>query len=217
MVGSNARVIGPDGSDSGELWNHDLSSDTIITAPRFLRRLVLGDPPFCLSGVVFRTDLARRLGGFDTRFSQTLDWHLWMKLSLHADVAYLVQPLVAYRRHPETATARRRPFDNILQVYLAKMDILKRHRAGIPGAGILEDQFRTHFAKGLLASSIRAWRGGDRRLAGALLDLCCRAAPDPTFLAKGPVLGLLQWFFRKRVYPSRLLDGHSGRFSISLK
>jgi glycosyltransferase involved in cell wall biosynthesis len=51
------------------------------------------------SGVVARTDLVRELGGFDHELSVCADWDLWIRLSLHAPVASVHRPLVAYLVH----------------------------------------------------------------------------------------------------------------------
>lgn len=52
------------------------------------------------SGTMVRTDLARRLGGFNTELSVLADWDLWIRLFLTAPGARVSRPLVAYVVHP---------------------------------------------------------------------------------------------------------------------
>jgi glycosyltransferase involved in cell wall biosynthesis len=51
------------------------------------------------SGTMVRTDLARRLGGFDPGLSTVADWDLWIRLFLSAPATSIPRPLVAYTRH----------------------------------------------------------------------------------------------------------------------
>jgi len=52
------------------------------------------------SGTMARTDLVRRVGGFDTALSNIADWDLWVRLSAEARMAAVPRPLTAYLRHP---------------------------------------------------------------------------------------------------------------------
>lgn len=52
------------------------------------------------SGVVARTDLLRKVGGFDEALSNLADYDLWIRLGLAAPLAAVDRPLVGYRVHP---------------------------------------------------------------------------------------------------------------------
>ena len=51
------------------------------------------------SGPVVRTELARRVGGFDTRLSILADWEMWIRLFLDSPPAYVDRPIIGYSRH----------------------------------------------------------------------------------------------------------------------
>jgi glycosyltransferase involved in cell wall biosynthesis len=52
------------------------------------------------SGTMVKTDLARRLGGFNTNLTVLADWELWIRLFLAAPATQVSRPLVAYRVDP---------------------------------------------------------------------------------------------------------------------
>jgi len=52
------------------------------------------------SGTMVRTELARRLNGFNTDLTVLADWDLWIRLFLTAPATQVSRPLVAYRVHP---------------------------------------------------------------------------------------------------------------------
>ncbi len=56
--------------------------------------------------VLMRREWIARLGGFDPRLTYTLDFEMWLRLALHADVGYIAEPLVHLRRHHGQATTR---------------------------------------------------------------------------------------------------------------
>lgn len=55
--------------------------------------------PFGSSNVVVKSELVRRLGGFDTEFEQLADWDLWIRLANVAPAASCNQVLLAYALH----------------------------------------------------------------------------------------------------------------------
>lgn len=52
------------------------------------------------SGVMARTDLLRRLGGFDRAFGILADWDLWIRLMGMGRVAVCEEALIGYTQHP---------------------------------------------------------------------------------------------------------------------
>lgn len=69
--------------------------------PADLRRLLLASPviPAGASNVVVRTDLVRRLGGFDENLAQLADWDLWIRLVHNGRVAGSREVLVGQVQH----------------------------------------------------------------------------------------------------------------------
>ena len=57
---------------------------------------LLGEP----GGVLFRTALARRVGGFDASLRIVTDLDYWFRLLLHGDAYYLPENLVSFRVSP---------------------------------------------------------------------------------------------------------------------
>jgi glycosyltransferase involved in cell wall biosynthesis len=60
--------------------------------------------PAGCSNVVVRTDLFRKVGGFDPGLRHLADWDLWLRLAKSGLPAYVPDPLVAYRIHSGQAT-----------------------------------------------------------------------------------------------------------------
>jgi glycosyltransferase involved in cell wall biosynthesis len=68
------------------------------------RYVIPGGP----SNVVARTDLLRRLGGFDEALSYLADWDMWLRLAANGKPAACPECLVGYVRHPERMLPSRR-------------------------------------------------------------------------------------------------------------
>jgi glycosyltransferase involved in cell wall biosynthesis len=51
------------------------------------------------SSVMFRTALAREIGGFDTRYRNLGDWDMWLRLAERGPVAFCGEKLTLYRVH----------------------------------------------------------------------------------------------------------------------
>nr|MBA2626195.1 hypothetical protein [Acidimicrobiia bacterium] len=51
------------------------------------------------SGVVARTELVRRVGGFDCGLKILADWDLWVRLARESPLTTVADPLLAYRLH----------------------------------------------------------------------------------------------------------------------
>ena len=51
------------------------------------------------SSVMFRSDTARRLGGFDASFKILGDWEMWLRLAEEGSVAFVAEELTLYRVH----------------------------------------------------------------------------------------------------------------------
>jgi hypothetical protein len=120
------------------------------------------------SSVLARTDLIRKLGGFDETFEFCEDWDLWLRLSREAQVVCLHRPMMTYlmRRKGSMSLTTRCRSEWIRRV-------ADRHRA------FASDGAPPVLAKGCLASREASLLGceadealarGDRMKAALLLS-----------------------------------------------
>jgi glycosyltransferase involved in cell wall biosynthesis len=72
------------------------------------------------SSVVARTDLVRRLGGFDPTFSTLADWDLWVRLANASRLAVVDEPLVGYVVQADSMSADTALLAEDLDRFLAK-------------------------------------------------------------------------------------------------
>lgn len=72
-----------------------------IFLPLLISHTVNGFSPS--QAVVKRTDYLE-CGGFPENQRHAEDWSLWLKLSLHGPILYLIEPLVSYRRHSSSVS-----------------------------------------------------------------------------------------------------------------
>lgn len=72
------------------------------TDPAAVRRELYRRPnPILHSAATFRTDAARRLGGYPIEYSYAQDYALWARLATLGEIANVGRVLVAVRRHAE--------------------------------------------------------------------------------------------------------------------
>jgi glycosyltransferase involved in cell wall biosynthesis len=62
--------------------------------------------PAGASNTVVRTDVLKRIGGFDESLTHVPDWDLWLRLARHGVPACVSEPLVAYCIHAGNASFR---------------------------------------------------------------------------------------------------------------
>ena len=93
----------------------------VVPPDRFLP-LLLGHNvvPGGASGVLARTELVRRVGGFDTRLRIMADWDLWIRLALTGPPAGVDRPLVGYVLHGANMTSAPRGFREELALVCEK-------------------------------------------------------------------------------------------------
>lgn len=94
ILGSNTHDIDESGLIIGATDDYPL--DPVKT-----RTLLKDGPPVCHPSVTMRTALVRKLGGYRPAFRHAEDYDLWLRASLHADIANLPQRLLLYRRSPQ--------------------------------------------------------------------------------------------------------------------
>jgi glycosyltransferase involved in cell wall biosynthesis len=105
------------------------------------------------SNVVARTDIVRRIGGFDERLFQLADWDLWIRLAFAGSAAAVDEILVGYVRHRRSMllTDRRDVF--------AEFDYLvDKHRVLSSKTGVVPDVGK--FWRWVAAGHLRAGRRG---------------------------------------------------------
>lgn len=92
-----ARVVGPDGRETGERWEAP-PAGRFADLPGLYRH-----NPIPVSSVVVRR---RAFAGFDESYRSGEDWELWLRL-LRGGAAFVCVPdaVIRYRRHPHAMTA----------------------------------------------------------------------------------------------------------------
>jgi glycosyltransferase involved in cell wall biosynthesis len=190
VVGENARP----------LYAHPLPDAASIAAALDVGNNVPAGP----SNVVARTELVRRLGGFDESLSQGEDWDVWLGLARTAPPAVCQEVLVATLSHPwrsiflyrpdalgdiERMLAKHRPVTRADRLGAAQWLAGQHHRAGnrLRASAIYLRASIAYRSPGNLPAALGAL-GGERgmRLASKLLlrargvsHLEVRRAPVP--------------------------------------
>ncbi len=62
-------------------------------------------PNPCSSGVIYRTEAFREVGGYDEKISWGEDWEIWLRFAQKWEVAYSQTASALYRIHEKSATA----------------------------------------------------------------------------------------------------------------
>jgi glycosyltransferase involved in cell wall biosynthesis len=134
------------------------------------------------SNVIARTDVLRRLGGFDERLFQLADWDLWIRLALHERAAALREVVVGYVIQPESMllTDRR-------DVFVEFRYLAEKHRAASARLGSSPDAAK--FARWVAAGHLRA---GRRRAAARAYASGALRMRQPALLLRA-LVALLGW------------------------
>ena len=102
-------------------WLNKVYSDTrIMKGKEVFVQFLQGHNVYC-SSVMARASLYRMVGSFDARH-RSGDYHMWLRMALHADVAYLAQPLIAVRLHDGRLSSALKPlewFEDFTKVFEA--------------------------------------------------------------------------------------------------
>jgi hypothetical protein len=69
------------------------------------RFILQWNPNPCSSGVIYRTEAFREIGGYDRQISWGEDWEIWLRFAKRWEVAYTGTPSALYRIHQQSATA----------------------------------------------------------------------------------------------------------------
>jgi len=76
---------------------------TVFPEGKILPEL-LNQPFICPPAVLFRKDVLLHLGGYDENLHYE-DWDAWLRISQQYPVAFYPEPVITYRRHPESLSS----------------------------------------------------------------------------------------------------------------
>jgi hypothetical protein len=217
LVHCQARTIGADGRMVGleleqphlhpSLREH-LSRDYVYPGrEEFQRMLEWGPYPHLTTAVVLRREA---LEAADWLPLLAYEWHLFMRVAVLYDIAYLSEPLVSKRRHGRNLTGGRLPEPrDARQLYQAidqAVDWAAQHGLGEPGLRALGRRAISRAALNILAGLERAFPESEsRRLARLALEMLRH---DPQLWREPAAAATL-----RRVLVGRLLRG-SRRMAI---
>jgi Glycosyl transferase family 2 len=94
-----------DGKETGVAqWADSGNEDRVWTSENFFTRLVDYN---CIvaASVLVRKECYEKVGVFEPELPFACDWHMWCKLAMHYDVAYLAEPMVCCRFHDDSLTS----------------------------------------------------------------------------------------------------------------
>jgi hypothetical protein len=132
---------------------------TIWSGQEWLRSLCkLGYTVVSGPAVVVRTELQQRVGGYLPELPHTGDVEMWMRLAVHADVAYLKGADQAYYRiHGTQMTVERVPLVDLRQRKAAYDALFDAHSERIPDASRLAARANREMARQALWQACRAY------------------------------------------------------------
>ena len=150
------------------------------------------------SGTMVRTELVRRLGGFDPALQTLADWDLWLRVSPLCDMAAVRRPLVAYRVHARSMSHT----DDRFPEELAALG--RKHAASAEAFGVVLDEigYLVWYGDNLLrAGATRQVRRTWRALARRRRTPRFLAAAGLAHLSPRLLLELRDWQRRRRTPP----------------
>ena len=94
------------GKETGILeYAYHGDQDAIWNGRQFLLKLLNSNSILAASGMV-RKQCYDKVSYFPLDMPYAGDWYMWCIFALHYDVAYLAEPMVNYRLHPQTMTSQ---------------------------------------------------------------------------------------------------------------
>lgn len=182
-----AVFIGADGKRLGP-WRTPLAEGT-VASPQFLEHLLVQNFLAMPSPVFSRSASPE---GLDEDLWYTADWDLWLRLGARGPVRSLVEPLAAFRIHPESQTMARERTDFGRQLRV----VLARHFGPWAAAVSSAVAERVREVAGFSVEVNVALAAAQRGRRGAALALA------PRFLRLGP--GAWARFLRDSRLPERV-------------
>ena len=133
---------------------------------------------FFPSTLVFKRDLALRLGGFDVELRRSEDYEFLLRILNHSDVVVVDEPLMGYRVHP---TGMSRDDRAMVRSYVQIADGMRRHpERYAPGA---LQAFQPLLRKSLLYAARLSIKKHDMEEARSMLKMAGAIHRDPEWLA----------------------------------
>jgi glycosyltransferase involved in cell wall biosynthesis len=182
--------------------------DRVVTGEEFFARMLVEGCLVNPAGVMMRTTALRRAGPFSERIRWGIDWHMWLRLCLQGDVAYIAAPLARYRHHPASGTASVLASGRMTsdELWVARDVVGLRGQANREAAQALLDSSRRGIAHRVWCHAEQALLEGGRAAASrGLLDA---VRTDPGLIAQRRTWGLAagvalgtrayQWLLRRR-------------------
>jgi hypothetical protein len=147
-----ARVVGPDGRETGERWEEPAAG---VHAAAAFGAALYERNPVPTSSVVLRREALEAAGGFESAVHVAEDWELWLRLSgAGFDAVCVPDAVVRYRRHPGGLTA------DVARLAAAQLAVHGAH------AHLVDEQTRRRVEAADLAAMAAGW-ARDRRFAEA--------------------------------------------------
>ncbi|MEA2781826.1 MAG: hypothetical protein QOK29_3370 [Rhodospirillaceae bacterium] len=128
--------------------------------PAELVRALSSTNPFIHSSVMYRTAVARKLGGYRAVFEAAEDYDLWLRFTEVGDIANLPELLVRYRYYATNVTSRK-TLRQLFSVRLAREASLGRRKNGYdPTASLASppDWWAAEADKAFYADNARMYR-----------------------------------------------------------
>ncbi|MHB1131293.1 MAG: glycosyltransferase family 2 protein [Chloroflexota bacterium] len=131
---SNVLLIDEQDRALGDLFSrrHEqrwLTHDWRQSGRQVLPSLLQENFVVCIGCVLMRKSAFAALGGFGETLPQAADWDLWLRFAREYDLAYVSEPLLAWRQHGDTVTSRLRRSG---QYYEDNIDVLERTLEQLP-------------------------------------------------------------------------------------
>ncbi len=143
LLGSNADDHYPDGYKAQ--WGHYDEDE--------LQRIVYFKTPFPHSSAMMRTDIIRKLGGYDESFKTAQDMELWMRFAAQGPIAMIKEPLIQ-RGVGAGAISTKRRWRQAYDALRARW----RHNAGTGRALAVYHALRSLLISLVPYSLVKRWR-----------------------------------------------------------
>jgi glycosyltransferase involved in cell wall biosynthesis len=77
----------------------------IMEGPEAFQFIIKWNPNPTSSGVIYRTEAFRQIGGYDSGIEWGEDWEIWLRFAREWEVGYVAATSALYRIHEQSATA----------------------------------------------------------------------------------------------------------------